>query len=79
LYVKFFIGTAFIAFGVSLIFSTMALSQYRSYLEHYVAGTLEDQLVSTVEKTGVLYPLTFFPGGLLRVGLTVLLNLYFGS
>jgi hypothetical protein len=81
-YIKFFIGAAFVGFGVSLISSTLTMLRFRSNLENLISLARQGMTppaAVTYWRKPLNVPLSSFNGGLICFGTAVLLNLFFGS
>jgi hypothetical protein len=83
LYIKLFIGAAFVGFGASLILAIMAMFSIRRWFQFYLETGGRDlanieNLPNIRTKLHLSPAFVLFSGGLICFGLAVLLNLFFG-
>jgi hypothetical protein len=82
LYIKLFIGAAFVGFGASLLLSTRTMIRSRRKLEGLITLARQGDSPASITysySTPISWQLAFFTGGLICFGAAVLLNLFFGS
>jgi len=80
LYIKLFVGAAFVGFGASLIFSTLEMYLIHRFLNfHLRTGGYTPEGLSRGASIALLLPLAPFTGGLICFSVAVILNLFFGS